>query len=142
MRVSDLMNAQVVSITPDASALTAARLLERHNIGSLPVCNQDGKISGIVTDRDIVLRCVASETDPNSTQVREIMSRNVITVGPDEDVREATRLMGTGQIRRLPVVTDGHIVGMVSLGDMAKSHTFDMEASHALSEISDNVQRV
>lgn len=142
MRVSELMNGNVVSITPDETAALAARLLSRHNIGSLPVCSLDGRLRGIVTDRDIVLRCVAAESDPEQTKVREIMSRGIVTVSPEEDVREATRLMAEKQVRRLPVVEEGRIVGMLSLGDMAKNTRFDMEASKALSEISSNIRRI
>lgn len=141
MQVSDLMNSHVVSITPDESCTLAARLLHRHNVGSLPVCGADGKLRGIVTDRDIVLRCVAAESDPQTTKVREIMSRGVQYVTPADDVREATRKMATSQIRRLPVVDDGgKVIGMLSLGDMAKTHAFDMEAAKALSDISVNVK--
>ena len=142
MIVSDLMNPNVVSIAPDESAALAARLLRRHNVGSLPVCSLDGRIRGIVTDRDIVLRCVAAESDPEQTKVREIMSRGVVSVGPEADVREATRLMASEQVRRLPVVDEGRVIGMLSLGDMAKNARFDMEASKALAEISSNVKRL
>ncbi len=142
MRVSELMNASVISITPDESATLAARLLQRHNVGSLPVCSLDGRLRGIVTDRDIVMRCVAAEGDPNQTKVREIMTKNVVTVSPQDDVREATRMMAAEQVRRLPVCEDGRVVGMLSLGDMARMGSFDMEASKALSEISSNVKKV
>ncbi|MDR1669633.1 MAG: CBS domain-containing protein [Oscillospiraceae bacterium] len=143
MRVSELMNANVVSITPDEPALLAARLLSRHNIGSLPVCSLDGKLRGMVTDRDIVLRCVATESDPQTMRVREIMTRGVVSVSPDDDVREAAHKMAHEQVRRLPVVNvSGAVVGMLSLGDMAKSRAMEMEAANALSEISVNVKKV
>ena len=74
MRVRDLMNPSVVSITPEESAALAARLLSRHGLGALPVCGEDGSLRGIVTDRDIVLRCVAAEEDPAQTPVKQIMS--------------------------------------------------------------------
>ena len=142
MQVRDLMNPSVVSITPSGSASLAARLLSRHNVGSLPVCGEDGGLRGIVTDRDIILRCVAAEEDPLKTQVKDIMTRNCAVVSPDDDAREATRLMAARQGRRLPVLEDGRVVGMVSLGDLARSHRCDMEASKALSEISENVKKV
>lgn len=135
------MNSNVISVSPEESAAFASRLLSRHNIGALPVCSPDGKLRGIVTDRDIVLRCVAAENDPEQTPVREIMSRTVISVEPEDDVRAATRLMAEEQVRRLPVVHGGRVVGMVSLGDMAKNQKFDMEAAKALSEISSNIKR-
>ena len=136
MRVRELMNTNVVTLTPDDSVASAARLLHRHNIGSMPVCGPDGQLRGILTDRDIVLRCVASENPPEETKVREIMTRGVVSVSPDDDVREATRIMSTEQIRRLPVVSNNRVVGMLALADMARTYSFDMEASKALSEIS------
>lgn len=142
MQVRDFMNPSVVSITPGESAALAARLLSRHNLGSLPVCGEDGSLRGIVTDRDIVLRCVAAEEDPAQTQIKDIMTRNCTVVSPDDDAREATRLMARQQVRRLPVLESGKVVGMVSLGDLAKSHSFDMEASKALSEISDSIKKL
>jgi len=141
MLVSDIMSPNVVSITPEESVALAARLLYRHNVGALPVCSEDGRLRGIVTDRDIVLRCVAAESAPEATAVKDVMSRNVLTITPGDDVRAATRLMAAEQVRRLPVVSDGQVVGMVALGDMAKTHTYDMEASKALSDISSNLNR-
>lgn len=141
MKVRELMNASVVSITPDESVALAARLLSRHNLGSLPVCDMDGTLRGIVTDRDIVLRCVAAEEDPAQTAVKNIMSRSCAVVSPEEDVREATRLMTARQVRRLPVTEAGKVIGVLSLGDLARSHRFDMEASKALSEISENLRK-
>ena len=139
MEVRDLMNPSVVSIEPTSSAALAARLISRHNVGALPVCSQDRRLRGVVTDRDIVLRCVAAEEDPAQTMVRDIMTRNCATVAPGDDCREASRVMSVQQVRRLPVVEDGKVVGMISLGDLARSHRYDMEAAQALSEISENV---
>lgn len=141
MQVRDLMNPSVISVSTTDSTALAARLLSRHNIGSLPVCTTDGRLRGIVTDRDIVLRCIAAEEDPAQTPVREVMTRGCYTVGPQDDCRQATQLMAARQVRRLPVVENGKLVGMLSLGDLSRSHRFDMEASQALSEISENVLR-
>ncbi len=141
MQVNELMRGSVITVDPGDAVSSAARLLYRYNIGALPVCSDDGRLKGIITDRDIVLRCVAAETDPDNTPVREIMSRNVVTVSPYDDVREAARLMAADQIRRLPVIQEGKVVGMLSLGDLSKSHNFSMEASKALTEISSNVNR-
>lgn len=141
MLVSDIMNTDVVSITPDESALLAARLLSRHNIGSLPVCEEDGRLTGIVTDRDIVLRCVADGGRPSETSVREIMSRSPVTAAPEDDIARASELMSTAQVRRLPVVKGGRLVGMLALGDLARRTACDMEASRALTDISSNVRK-
>jgi len=142
MQVSQIMNPSVVSVSPDETATLAARLLNRHNIGSMPVCSLDGRLRGIITDRDICLRCVAAESDPDTTKVSDIMSRGVVSVSPGDDVGEAARIMAQEQIRRLPVMQDGRVVGMLSLGDMAKRHEFDMEAAKALSDISSNIKRM
>ena len=142
MQVRDLMSQGVVSITPGESAALAARLLSRHNVGSLPVCGEDGRLRGIVTDRDIVLRCVAAEEDPSKVPVRDIMSRNCAVVSPNDDAREASRMMAAAQVRRLPVTEEGKVVGMVSLGDLAVSQAYDMEASKARADISDNVKKL
>ena len=141
MLISDIMSPNLVSITPEETASLAARLLYRHNIGALPVCGDDGRLRGIVTDRDIVLRCVAAENDPATTPIKEIMTKGVVSVGPGDDARVATRIMAAEQVRRLPVLSDGKVVGMVSLGDLAKTQAYDMEASKALSEISTNVKK-
>ena len=141
MQVRDLMNPSVVTITPQESASLAARLLSRHNLGALPVCGNDGGLRGIVTDRDIVLRCVAAEEDPAQTLVRDIMTRGCASVSPHEDCRAATRLMARQQVRRLPVVEEGKLVGIISLADLARSQRFDMEAAQALGEISENIVR-
>ena len=136
MLVSQIMNTNLISLTPDDSAAQAARLFERHGIGALPVCSKDGKLRGIVTDRDIALRCIAFENPPEETRLREIMTRGVITVTPDEDVREAAKIMASEQIRRLPVLENNRVVGMLALSDLARTRSFDIEISRSLSEIS------
>ena len=141
MQVKELMNPNVVTIEPTSSAAMASRLLSRHNVGVLPVCSADKKLRGMVTDRDIVLRCVAAEEDPAQTQVKDIMSRRPVVAEPDMDCLTASQLMAHHQVRRLPVVEKGKVVGMVSLGDLAKCPSFDMEAAQALSEISENIIR-
>lgn len=141
MQIRELMNESVVSITPAESAALAARLLSRHGLGALPVCGEAGDLRGIVTDRDIVTRCVAVEEDPHKVQVKDIMSRNCAVVSPDMEAAEAARRMAAQQVRRLPVLEGGKVVGMVSLGDLAKCRACDMEAAEALSEISENIHR-
>jgi CBS domain-containing protein len=93
----------------------------------------------MLTDRDVVLRCTAPGLDPKSVIIRDIMTRGVVTTSPDIDVDAAARQMSGDQVRRLPVVTDGRLVGMLSLCDMARH--CDMEAAAALADISANVSR-
>lgn len=141
MFVRDLMNSAVVSITPEESAALAARLLSRHDLGSLPVCGQNGRLVGIVTDRDIITRCVAAGEDPSRVPVQDIMSRAPVTIAPGDDIHAAARQMAARQVRRLPVVEGGKVVGMVSLGDLARNHRCDTEVAEALSDISANPKR-
>lgn len=141
MLVKDVMHTRIVSVSPEEPASFASRLLGRHNIGSLPVCSSDGVLKGILTDRDIVLRCVAAGSAPATTPVSEIMSRSVLTASPMDDMKKLSETMCTAQIRRVPVVDNGKVVGIVSLGDMACQPRCDMEAAKALTEISANLRR-
>ena len=131
------MSAQVVQVSPGESAALCARLFSRYNLGALPVCGADGGVVGIVTDRDIVVRCVAAGRDPAETAVGEIMTRGPAGVGPEEDADTAAGRMARAQVRRLPVVEDGRVVGMLSLGDLARCRACSMEAGTALGRISD-----
>ena len=142
MQVSEVMNRNVVTIDPGESVALAARLLSRHNVGSLPVCGPGGRLLGIVTDRDIVLRCVAPEENPSQVPVRSVMSRNPSFLLPEDDIRQAAQLMSLHQVRRLPVAEEGKLVGMLSLGDLARCGKAEMEVSRALLDISGNVKRV
>jgi len=136
MLVSNLMNPNVVTVSPETNIAEAARLLSHYDIGSLPVTLPDGRLKGIITDRDIVLRCVAGDGDPYQTNVSDLMTRNVVSISPDADIREAASLMASEKIRRLPVTKSGKIVGIIALADIAKTRTCDMEACLALSKIS------
>ena len=139
MKVQDIMTKQVVGISPDESVEVAARTLNRYNIGALPVCTKDGKLCGVVTDRDLVIRCVAAGRDPAKTAVRQIMTGQVTSVRPDMDVNLAAHLMGRQQIRRLPVTENGRLCGMLSLGDMAMCEDTAMDAADALGDIACNI---
>ena len=140
MLVHDLMNPKVITVEPGASAALAARLLSRYNVGALPVCGSDRKLRGIVTDRDIVLRCVAPDGDPARLRVSEIMSRGVVTAGREEDINEVSQRMAARQLRRIPVTEEGRIVGMVSLCDLARRADCRMEAGDTLGAVSANLR--
>ena len=107
MKIRDVMTSPAIRIHPGEPVSVAARALEHYNIGVLPVCGSDGRLQGVVTDRDIVTRCLASERNPGQTDVAQIMTGQVLTVGPDASTAEAARLMGARQVRRLPVVENG-----------------------------------
>lgn len=135
MKVRDVMTKSVATIRPDATIKEAASIMQQHNVGSIPVVDTNGLV-GIVTDRDIVVRNIAAGQDPQSTPVKNVMTSQVTTVTPDEDVHNISQMMSTRQIRRVPVVENQKLVGMVSLGDIATTGVTNMEASEALTEIS------
>lgn len=140
MKVSDIMTSQLVTVSPGESVEVAARMLTHYNIGILPVCGGDGNLRGLVTDRDLVTRCLASNKDPAKTLVRDVMTNQLMTVRPDTDASVAAHYMGRQQIRRLPVVENGKLCGMVSLGDLAVREESVMDAADALMDISHNVR--
>ena len=139
MKVREIKTKHVVRIHPDEPVEVAARALTHYNIGALPVCSADGKLWGMVTDRDLVTRCVASGRSTGTTTVRDVMTGRVISAGPDMDVGAAAQLMGKEQVRRLPVVENGRLCGMVSLGDLVNREDNVMDAADALAEITANV---
>lgn len=139
MKVKQIMNSPVVRIHPEESVAVAARTLAQHNIGILPVCEASGKICGLVTDRDLVIRCMAAGLQPEKTPVRQVMTARVLSVQPDMDAAVAAHLMGRQQIRRLPVVENGRLCGMMSLGDLAAQEESVMDAADALADITGNL---
>ncbi len=141
MKVRDIMSTKVVRINAQEPAEAAARTLTHYNIGILPVCGSDGRLCGVVTDRDLVTRCMAPGRALGRLKVEDVMTGRVITVGPDMDVGAAAHLMGREQVRRLPVVENGRLCGMVTLGDLAASENGSLDAADALADITSNVSR-
>ena len=116
--VRDAMTENPRSIGASASVVEAARLMRDEHIGSLPITD-DEELVGMITDRDITTRVVAEAADPKMTSVGDVVSRDLISVEPDEDLEEAVRLMASHQVRRLPVVENGRLVGIVAQADVA-----------------------
>ncbi len=139
MKLREIMTNPVIRIHPDESVAVAARTLAHYNIGILPVCGADGRVCGLVTDRDLVTRCIASGRSPASTTVREVMTTQIVSARPDMDTSVAAGLMGREQIRRLPVMENGRLCGMVSLGDLAVKEETSYDAGDALMEISESL---
>lgn len=139
MKVKQAMSSPVIRIREEESVSVAARTLAHYNIGMLPVCGMDGKLSGVLTDRDIVTRCLAANRTPENTKVREIMTSQVLSVQPDMELSAAAHMMGNRQVRRLPVVEAGRLCGVLSLGDLACREETAYDASDALSEITSNL---
>ena len=121
MQVSELMTPNLVSVDREETVAAAARVLSSRNIGALPVTASGGKLVGMLTDRDIAVRCVAANFDPNITRVRTIMSASPVTVSAREDAVLAARTMAKNRVRRLPVTENGRLVGILSQGDLANA---------------------
>ena len=141
MKLREIMTNPVIRIRPDEPVAVAARTLTQYNLGILPVCGYDGSLCGLVTDRDIVTRCLAAGRSPASTTVRDVMTARIVSARPDMDVGAAAHLMGREQVRRLPVVENGKLCGMVSLADLANREESAPDASDALTRITENVSR-
>lgn len=139
MKVKDIMTKNVAYIKPESSVTEAAKLMQQYNVGSIPVCDKN-VVVGMVTDRDIVVRNVITGNDPQSTPVSNIMTTKVATVSSDTDVNLLSDIMSKNQIRRIPVVDNNSLVGIVALGDLATDRRFDTEASDALTDISKPVK--
>ena len=139
MKIRELMTQCVIGIEPEESVAVAARTLAHYNIGILPVC-RNGSLCGLVTDRDLVTRCIAAGKTPEKTRVQDVMTAQPVCVSPDTDAAAAARLMGSRQIRRLPVMEDGKLCGMVSIGDLARQDEIAYDAGDALAEISENLR--
>ena len=138
MKVNEIMSDHVVKIHPEETVQVAARTLKQHNIGFLPVCSNDGKLCGLVTDRDLITRCIAANLNPETTTVRQVMTGRVLSVRPDMEASVAAHLMGREQVRRLPVVDNGKVCGVVSIGDLSRREESVMDAADAMSEITEN----
>ncbi len=135
MKVRQIMTPRAIRVGPEEPAAVAARMLARYNVGALPVCREDGKVCGMITDRDIVLRCVAAGRDPERVPVRHVMTGKVVTVNAEMDVKDAAERMAREQVRRLPVEEGGKLCGILTLGDIANSPQYSMEAAQALGQI-------
>ncbi len=142
MKVFELMSEHIISVGVKEPVSAAARLMRQYNIGAVPVCDDSGRLRGMITDRDITVRCTALGASPDAMRVSQIMTRGAITVDERAHIGDAARLMSEAKIRRLPVCRDGVPVGMLSLGDLARSTDCDAEAAATLSEISQNIKRI
>jgi CBS domain-containing protein len=135
MKVRELMTGDPATVASGSTLGEVATLMKQEDCGSIPVV-EDGRLIGIVTDRDIVIRAVAAGKDPKTVRVREVMSADPVTVGPDQDVKQAEKLMADRQIRRLPVVEKGALVGILVTAQIARSGN-ERETGQTLKEISE-----
>lgn len=139
MKVRDIMTRHVVRIGGEEPVEAAARALTHYNVGILPVCGPDGRLCGVVTDRDLVTRILSAGRSAADVKVKDVMTGRLVTVGPDTYASTAAGIMGREQIRRLPVVENGKLCGMVTLGDLAGTEEGNLDAADALVEITRNI---
>jgi len=119
-KIRDLMTKRLVTVKPESTLADAARKMKENDVGSVLLTSPDGRLTGLLTDRDIVVRGLASGKDARSTKVEEVVSTTPQTLSPEDDVDRAVRLMSEKSVRRLPVLEEGRLVGVVSLGDLAR----------------------
>lgn len=138
MKVKEIMTTDVRTIASNDTIASAASLMQQVNIGSVPVVDNN-KVVGILTDRDIVVRNVAKGQDPN-LKVSSVMTTDITYATPDMDVHKVADIMAQNQIRRLPVVDNEKLVGIVAIGDLAVETIFENEAGEALHDISQGIR--
>ena len=136
--VFDVMTKDVKVCAPHDSLTAAAKIMRDINCGSIPVC-EGKKVIGMITDRDIVINCVADGKDSNSIHCHDCMTTDVVTCAPDTDIHECARMMAEHQIRRIPVVQNGEMIGICAIGDLATVNIHVNEAGEALSQISEQI---
>jgi CBS domain-containing protein len=120
-KVRDIMTADAKCIGERQSLTDAARMMRELGVGALPICGDDDRLKGMVTDRDIVLKCIAEGGDPTTTKAGDLAQGKPVTVGADDDIDIALKTMSKHAVRRLPVI-DGHdLVGMVAQADIARN---------------------
>lgn len=127
MKVKECMCKQAVCVKPEETLQNVAKLMGEYHVGSIPICDRDGEIVGIVTDRDIVLRGLACDKEAKSTPISDIMTTKVVKTSPDTDATAVAQIMSDNQIRRIPVVMGEKVVGMISLGNLAQFNSVSDE---------------
>lgn len=138
MKISEIMTTDVRTVSANDSISEAANIMKQLDIGAVPVLDNN-LLVGIVTDRDLVLRAVAEGKNTNES-VATVMTKDITSASPDMDVHKVADIMAAKQIRRLPIVENGQLVGIVAIGDMAVESIFENEAGEALHSISMGVR--
>ncbi|HEX6008844.1 MAG TPA: CBS domain-containing protein [Actinomycetota bacterium] len=136
--VRHIMTEAPKTLSPDRTIADAAGLMEQYDVGVIPLADEDGKLVGLVTDRDLVLRIIAKQQDPREMKLGDVATRNVITTTPDTNVSDARDLMAENKIRRLPVVKEGKLVGIVALGDIAVADASKRAVGETLNDVSES----
>ena len=133
MKVKECMCKNVTCVNPNATVTDVAKIMMNNHVGCVPVCDQSKNVVGLVTDIDLILRSIACDKDVKTTPISEIMTTKVYNVAPDAEVSEASKIMCDCQVKRVPVIENGTIVGIITLGDLANKTP--EEASHSVQGI-------
>ncbi len=136
MKVREIMTREPSTLAPASTIGEAATIMRQDDCGSVPIVD-GGRLVGIITDRDIVVRVLAGGKDPKTTRVSDAMTADPVTVGPDSSVDDAQKVMAEHQVRRLPVVEDGRLVGLVVIGQVARRDDVK-DVGETLKEVSAN----
>jgi CBS domain-containing protein len=137
--VRDIMTVDIKTANPNTTLEEVASMMRDEDVGAIPILKEE-ELVGIVNGRDIVIRCIAEGNDPAEMTADAIVTEELETIDPDADVQEAARIMAERQVRRLPVVEDGRLAGMISLGGVAVKHADGRVSGEALRNISEGVK--
>ncbi|GAA4911350.1 CBS domain protein [Stackebrandtia albiflava] len=130
----DMMHLGATCVDMDRTLAEAARMMRDQQVGSLPICGSDNRLQGIITDRDIVVKCIAEGGDPNEVTAAEMAGGDLVWIDADADSSEVCRVMRDHKIRRLPVIADRELVGMISEADLAE-HLDEAELSEFVHDV-------
>ena len=122
MKVKECMCNTVACVKPETTASDIAKLMLEKHVGCIPVCDNNQNVVGLITDRDLILRCVACDKDGKQTPASEIMTTKVYTITPEHSIEDASKLMCDCQVRRIPVVDNNTLVGIITVGDLANNN--------------------
>ncbi|GKX28026.1 CBS domain-containing protein [Vallitalea longa] len=137
MKAKEIMTSDIVSVCEDTSIKEVARKMRDEDIGSVPV-EDNNQLIGIVTDRDIVLKTIAEDVNVENAKCKDIMTKDVVTATPDMNVKDVADLMSHNQVKRIPVVEDKNVVGIISLKDLSQARTYEDEAGEVLNDITED----
>lgn len=136
MKVKECMCTDVASVNPNTTVCDVAKIMLDKHVGCIPVCNENNNVVGLVTDRDLILRTLACEKDIKQTPVSEVMTTKVFNVAPEAEVSEAEKIMCDCQIRRVPVVENDVLVGIITVGDLANNKNISSQ------DVSNTVEQI
>ena len=136
MKVKECMCNNVAFLNPENTATDAAKLMQTKHVGCIPIVDNNQNLVGLITDRDLALRCIANNKDANLTPISEIMTTNVFTIEKDAEVQEASNVMRNSQVKRVPVIDNNTLVGIITLGDLVNNQKVSSE------EVSNTIQGI